>query len=567
MNGIIKTNIDLVNAAVEVAKNYKTLYVNGCFGAPMNNGNKQYFCNNTSYNKRPERTQMIMNASSDTFGFDCVCFIKGLLWGWKGDINHPQGGAKYQSNGVPDITESGMLNACTDISNDFNNIEVGEYLWMQGHCGVYIGNGLAVECTPAWRNNVQITACNRNVAGYNRRNWTKHGKLPYISYTPVELKPYTQEDFIKDIQSILGVSVTGKCDDETLNKTITVSEFVNNKHAIVIPLQKYLYSLGYTSVGSADGEAGPKFTQAVKDYQKSFGGEADGEVTAKETTWKKLLNYVPTHVCNFVPKITKQASCTEKGIQTYSCSCGKSYTEEIPMINHNYNQKIIAPTCENDGYTNNTCVRCGHSFNNNIIQATGHNYITTTIEPTYETEGYDLHTCQICNNNYKDNIINPLQKEEPEITPEPQPIIPESQPEPQPIVPEPILKDGWEINDEAKIIAGARFVTGKEILSWIVKNKVYIRDLREHDSAVISTQKVGPITGAVYLKDLLPYSDKLYDISITANLLNVRENPNSNSKIINQIKKDTKHTIIEEQGEWGHIANSGWIMLQYTRKV
>jgi len=89
MNGIIKTNIDLVNAAVEVAKNYKTLYVNGCFGAPMNDGNKQYFCNNTSYNKRPERTQMIMNASSDTFGFDCVCFIKGLLWGWKGDINHP----------------------------------------------------------------------------------------------------------------------------------------------------------------------------------------------------------------------------------------------------------------------------------------------------------------------------------------------------------------------------------------------------------------------------------------------------------------------------------------------
>jgi len=70
--------------------------------------------------------------------------------------------------------------------------------------------------------------------------------------------------------------------------------------------------------------------------------------------------------------------------------------------------------------------------------------------------------------------------------------------------------------------------------------------LREHDSAVISTQKVGPITGAVYLKDLLPYSDKLYDISITANLLNVRENPNTNSKIINQIKKDTKHTIIEE---------------------
>lgn len=53
---------------------------------------------------------------------------------------------------------------------------------MEGHIGVYVGDGLAVECTPRWDNKVQITACNRSVSGYNRRNWTKHGKLPYISY-------------------------------------------------------------------------------------------------------------------------------------------------------------------------------------------------------------------------------------------------------------------------------------------------------------------------------------------------------------------------------------------------
>ena len=28
---------------------------------------------------------MINAASADTFGFDCVCLIKGLLWGWCGD--------------------------------------------------------------------------------------------------------------------------------------------------------------------------------------------------------------------------------------------------------------------------------------------------------------------------------------------------------------------------------------------------------------------------------------------------------------------------------------------------
>ena len=53
---------------------------------------------------------------------------------------------------------------------------------MKGHIGVYIGDGLAVECSPAWKNSVQITACNCTKAGYNRRNWTKHGELSYIEY-------------------------------------------------------------------------------------------------------------------------------------------------------------------------------------------------------------------------------------------------------------------------------------------------------------------------------------------------------------------------------------------------
>ena len=69
------------------------------------------------------------------------------------------------------------------MTTDFSKIEVGEAVWMEGHIGVYVGDGLAVECTPRWDNKVQITACNRNVAGYNRRNWTKHGKLPYVTYT------------------------------------------------------------------------------------------------------------------------------------------------------------------------------------------------------------------------------------------------------------------------------------------------------------------------------------------------------------------------------------------------
>lgn len=183
MSAKITTAAQLAQRALDVAKNFKTLYVMGCFGAPMNATNKTRYCNNHDYNRDPTRQAMIKAASADTFGFDCVCLIKGLLWGWTGDASKVYGGAGYACNGVPDIGADSMIRVCHDISTDFSHLEVGEAVWMSGHIGIYVGGGLAVECTPKWENCVQVTACNCSVAGYNRRNWTKHGKLPYVSYT------------------------------------------------------------------------------------------------------------------------------------------------------------------------------------------------------------------------------------------------------------------------------------------------------------------------------------------------------------------------------------------------
>ena len=179
----VKTGAELARRCEAIAKNYKTLYVHGCFGAPMKEAVKGYYLTNTSYNAQADRQAMIRAASADVFGFDCVCLIKGILWGWRGDLTHNYGGAVYKSNGVPDINADMMINQCTGVSRDFSKVEVGEALWMQGHIGIYIGNGLAVECTPKWENKVQITAANRTVSGYNRRDWVSHGKLPYVSYT------------------------------------------------------------------------------------------------------------------------------------------------------------------------------------------------------------------------------------------------------------------------------------------------------------------------------------------------------------------------------------------------
>lgn len=204
------TNKEFAEKLKDIATKYKTLYVMGCFGAPMTEANKKRYCNNHSYNKDATRTAMIKAASADTFGFDCVCLIKGVLWGWCGDKNRTYGGAGYAINGVPDIGADTMITKCSGVSTDFSKIEIGEAVWMSGHIGVYVGNGLAVECTPKWENKVQITACNCSKSGYNRRNWTKHGKLPYISYvaeeekaeTPAAEKPQTTTETTADSYNV-----------------------------------------------------------------------------------------------------------------------------------------------------------------------------------------------------------------------------------------------------------------------------------------------------------------------------------------------------------------------------
>lgn len=175
---------DFIAKLIDVCDNYKTLYVSGCFGSPLTEQNKKRFTTNNAYNKKPDRRNMILNATNDTFGFDCVCLIKGILWGWNGRTNHIYGGATYASNNVPDVSEYNMIRRCKDVSTDFTNIVAGELVYMTGHVGVYIGKGEVIECSPRWKNGVQRSRLG-NLPQYrngNCRTWTSHGKLPWIDY-------------------------------------------------------------------------------------------------------------------------------------------------------------------------------------------------------------------------------------------------------------------------------------------------------------------------------------------------------------------------------------------------
>lgn len=220
----------LADKAKDIATNYKTAYMLGCFGWPATEKmiSRAVSANATNASKTAWQTKA-KNLNAKGFMFDCVCLIKAILWGWNGNLEKSYGGATYTSNGVPDIGADQMINVCSDVSTNFAKIEVGEVVWMKGHIGVYIGDGLAVECTPKWNCCVQITAVSNigTKAGYNARKWTKHGKLPYVLYNDVTVEETKPEETVEDKQDdLLAVG--------------TVVQFTGNTH--------------YTSAGAAIGK-------------------------------------------------------------------------------------------------------------------------------------------------------------------------------------------------------------------------------------------------------------------------------------------------------------------------
>ena len=250
MSAIMKAS-DFVAKLKDIATNYKTLYVMGCFGAPMTTANKKRYIDHHPYNKQPARVKLINAASADTFGFDCVCLIKGVLWGWSGDKSKIYGGAKYATKGVSDVDANTMINLCSEVSTDFSKIEVGEAVWTNGHIGVYIGDGLAVECTPAWKNRVQITACNCSKPGYNTRQWKKHGKLPYIDYTVASAAPVKTSKPKLDVATTYSKSMAGKY-KVTHSAGLNIRTGANSKKTSlgVLPKGTVVSNFGYYNVAS-----------------------------------------------------------------------------------------------------------------------------------------------------------------------------------------------------------------------------------------------------------------------------------------------------------------------------
>ena len=163
--------------------NLKTHYVMGGYGARLG---KDYVNYNKEYNKEHrDEIESFYNTDPITYAFDCVCLIKAVLfWRFSGDPLLEFGGSKFDKS--TDFPIATIKKNCTS-SNDFENIEIGEILFIgTSHVGVYIGNGEVIECTPAWANGVQRTLLPwRNTTNYEKlpvRTWETHGRYNMIEY-------------------------------------------------------------------------------------------------------------------------------------------------------------------------------------------------------------------------------------------------------------------------------------------------------------------------------------------------------------------------------------------------
>ncbi len=214
----------------DITSHYKTAYMLGPWGWPATAKMIQRATTQGSNAKTNCQWLPQANAIKDKgFLFDCVGLIKGVLWGWDGDLSRTYGGAGYACNGVPDYDAKKMIDCCRDVSTDFSNIVPAEAVWMDGHIGVYVGSGVVVEATPKWRGGVQRSTL-ANTAGTKTRpgtagarTWTKHGKLPWVDYAAQETEKedddMTYYKTINDVPSYYRAAVDKAVKAGALNGT------------------------------------------------------------------------------------------------------------------------------------------------------------------------------------------------------------------------------------------------------------------------------------------------------------------------------------------------------------
>lgn len=170
---ILMTYTELVEILMNIVKE-KTLYVDKGKGELLTHKTKIDLIEKSQLNQLSNIKSKIIK-SDKTYAFDNPGLVKAALEKWNK-------GTTLQFDDIPS-TINKLFDCCYNVSTNFNDIQIGEAVWINHHIGIYAGEGNVVEATPKWNNGVQITKL-ENITGKTNKSrfWTHHGRFPWVKY-------------------------------------------------------------------------------------------------------------------------------------------------------------------------------------------------------------------------------------------------------------------------------------------------------------------------------------------------------------------------------------------------
>ena len=139
-----------------------------------------------------------------------------------------------------------------------------------------------------------------------------------------------------------------------------------------------------------------------------------GKLTLTTLQWEKT-KYNDEHTVHTEHKwdegvVTKEATCTEAGEKTYTCTvCNATKTEKIEATGHKYSTEWTIDkeaTCTESGSKSHHCTVCDAKTEETEIKATGHKWDegVVTKEATCTEAGEKTYTCTVCNETKTEKI-------------------------------------------------------------------------------------------------------------------------------------------------------------------
>ncbi len=137
-------------------------------------------------------------------------------------------------------------------------------------------------------------------------------------------------------------------------------------------IRTYTCSCGNTYTESIEAAGHKPVTDPAVAPTETTAGKTEGshcsvckEVLKKQEVIPALGK--PEHTHSYQSAVTKTATCTEKGIRTYTCSCGNRYIEELALLSHKYVSKVFPATVKKNGKIQQSCQVCSAAGSASVI--------------------------------------------------------------------------------------------------------------------------------------------------------------------------------------------------------